>query len=98
MSLHHDLESILIQVAQSGLVAGAGIEPGLADTLLKEVSKTVDQHEQLGIPAVLLVPDSIRLLLARFLRRSLPQLKVISHSEVVDSRKIKFVSIVGGNK
>lgn len=98
MSLHHDLESILIQVAQSGLVAGAGIEPGLADTLLKEVSKTVDQHEQLGIPAVLLVPDSIRLLLARFLRRPLPQLRVISHAEVVDSRKIKFVSIVGGNK
>lgn len=98
MSLHHDLESILVQVAQSGLVAGAGIEPGLADTLLKEVSKTVDQHEQLGIPAVLLVPDAIRLLLARFLRRPLPQLKVISHAEVVDSRKIKFVSIVGGNK
>lgn len=98
MSLHHDLENILIQVAQSGLIAGAGIEPGLADTLLKEVSKTVDQHGQLGIPAVLLVPDSIRLLLARFLRRSLPQLRVISHSEVVDSRKIKFVSIVGGNK
>lgn len=98
MSLHHNLESILVQVAQSGLVAGAGIEPGLADTLLKEVSKAVDQHEQLGIPAVLLVPDSIRLLLARFLRRPLPQLKVISHAEVVDSRKIKFVSIVGGNK
>lgn len=98
MSLHHDLESILVQVAHSGLVAGAGIEPGLADTLLKEVSKTIDQHEQIGIPAVLLVPDSIRLLLARFLRRPLPQLRVISHSEVVDSRKIKFVSIVGGNK
>lgn len=98
MSLHHDLESILIQVAQSGLSAGAGMEPGLADTLLKEVSKSVDQHEQLGLLSVLLVPDSIRLLLARFLRRPLPQLRVISHSELVDSRKIKFVSIVGGNK
>jgi len=98
MSLHHELENILIQVMQSGGTQGAGIEPGLADTLLKETRSAALQQEKLGLPIVLLVPGVIRFLLAKFLRRALPQLRVLSHSEIPDSRKIKITSIVGGNK
>jgi len=96
MSLNHDLESILMQAVQSSTVSGAGIEPGLADTLLKEAGAAAQRQEQLGLPVVLLVPAQIRVLLSRFLRRAIPQLKVISHSEVPDSRSIKVTSIVGG--
>ena len=56
MSLHHELENILIQVMQSGGVQGTGIEPGLADTLLKEARSAALQQEKLGLPIVLLVP------------------------------------------
>ncbi len=98
MSLHPELESILIQVVQSDPVAGGGIEPGLADTLIRETSNSVKRLEELGLPVVLIVPDAIRLLLSRFLRRTLPQLKVLAHSEIPDTRKIKFISIIGGNK
>ncbi len=96
MSLNHDLESILMQAVQSSTVSGAGIEPGLADTLLKEAGAAAQRQEQLGLPVVLLVPAQIRVLLSRFLRRAIPQLKVISHSEVPDSRSIKVTSIAGG--
>ncbi|TXI19744.1 MAG: flagellar biosynthesis protein FlhA [Nitrosomonas sp.] len=99
MSLHHELENILIQVMQTGDSQGsAGIEPGLAETLLKEARNAVQQQEKLGLPLVLLVPNAIRFLLAKFLRRALPQLCVLSHSEIPISRKIKITSIVGGNK
>ncbi|MBY0485231.1 flagellar biosynthesis protein FlhA [Nitrosomonas sp.] len=98
MSLHHELENILLQVMQSGGVQGTGIEPGLADTLLKEARSAALQQEKLGLPIVLLVPGAIRFLLAKFLRRALPQLRVLSHSEIPDSRKIKITSLVGGNK
>ncbi|WP_394809009.1 flagellar biosynthesis protein FlhA [Nitrosomonas sp.] len=98
MGLHHELENILIQVMQSGGAQGTGIEPGLADTLLKEARSAALQQEKLGLPIVLLVPGAIRFLLAKFLRRALPQLRVLSHSEIPDSRKIKLTSIVGGNK
>jgi flagellar biosynthesis protein FlhA len=96
MSLNHDLERILMQAVQSSTVSGAGIEPGLADTLLTEASAAAQHQEQLGLPAVLLVPAQIRVLLSRFLRRAIPQLKVISHSEIPDSRTIKVTSILGG--
>jgi flagellar biosynthesis protein FlhA len=42
------------------------------------------------------VPPPLRVLLSRFLRRAIPQLKVMSHAEVPDTRAIKVVSIVGG--
>ena len=94
MSLHHELENILLQVMQTG----SGIEPGLADTLLKEAQISASHQEKMGLPIVLLVPSSIRQLLAKFLRRVLPQLKVLSHSEIPDTRKIKITSIIGGSQ
>jgi len=96
MSLNHNLQRILMQAVQSSTVGGAGIEPGLADTLLKEASAAAQRQEQLGLPVVLLVPAQLRVLLSRFLRRAIPQLKVISHSEVPDSSSIKVTSILGG--
>ncbi len=98
MTLHHELENILVQVIQTGGKEGAGMEPGLADTLLKEATLAAQQQEQLGHQIVLLVPGTIRALLSRFLRRALPQLRVLSHSEIPDTRKIKVTSIIGGNK
>jgi flagellar biosynthesis protein FlhA len=97
MNLHHELEAVLAQAVGSGVTAGGGIEPGLADTLLKGATVAAQRQEQLGLPIVLLVPSSIRMLLARFLRRALPQLRVLSHSEIPDSRKIKITSVLGGN-
>ena len=99
MSLHHELERILIQAMQTGNTqAGAGIEPGLADTLLREAHNAAQHQEKLGLPIVLIVPGTIRILLAKFLRRSLPQLRVLSHSEIPESKKIKITSVIGGSK
>ena len=56
----------------------------------------VQQREQLGQPSVLLVPGPLRGLLSRFLRRSAPQLKVLSQSEIPDNRTIKVVGVLGG--
>jgi flagellar biosynthesis protein FlhA len=95
MSLDPTLERLLAQ-AVSGGSPNASFEPGLADTLLRETASAAERQEALGLPAVLLVPASLRLLLSRFLRRSVPQLKVLSHNEVPEHRIIKVTSIIGG--
>lgn len=38
----------------------------------------------------------LRALLARFLRRTLPQLMVISNMELTDNRQIRMTSTIGG--
>lgn len=95
MSLDPQLERVLLQ-AVSGNGDNATIEPGLADTLVRETVAAARRQEELGLPAVLLVPSNLRTLLSRFLRRAVTQLKVLAHSEVPESRTIKVTSIIGG--
>jgi flagellar biosynthesis protein FlhA len=94
MALDPSLERMLAQAVQGSGSAG-GIEPGLADALLKETANAAQRQEDMGLPAVLLVPGQIRWLLSRFLRRAWPTLKVIANSEVPDSRTIKVTTIIG---
>lgn len=97
MSLDPTLERLLTQ-AVSGASAHTSIEPSLAQTLLTETAQAALRQENIGVVPVLLVPSSIRLLLSRFLRRSVPQLKVLSHAEVPENRKIKITAVIGAQK
>ncbi|MDP2822973.1 MAG: flagellar biosynthesis protein FlhA [Sulfuritalea sp.] len=97
MALDPSLERILGQALQGGSDAG-GIEPGLAETLLRETAAAAQHQEDLGLPPVLLVPGNLRWLLSRFLRRAVQQLKVIANGEVPDSKIIKVTSIIGARK
>ncbi|ECJ2966524.1 flagellar biosynthesis FlhA domain protein, partial [Shigella flexneri] len=45
---------------------------------------------------VLLVNHALRPLLSRFLRRSLPQLVVLSNLELSDNRHIRMTATIGG--
>ncbi|BBP03812.1 flagellar biosynthesis protein FlhA [Sulfuriferula plumbiphila] len=96
MTLDSRLERLLMQALQANGPEGAGIEPGLADMLATQAELATRQQEQLGFTPVLLVPGPLRALLARFLRRALPQLKVLSHAELPDSKTIRVTSLVGG--
>ncbi|MEY3807642.1 MAG: flagellar biosynthesis protein FlhA [Pseudomonadota bacterium] len=95
MTLDNRLEQLLLQTLQSSGSTGGGIEPGLAETLSVQAAKSTQLQEQLGYTPVLLVPAPLRIMLARFLRRSLPQLKVLSHAELPDSHTIKVTNLVG---
>jgi flagellar biosynthesis protein FlhA len=95
IALDQSLERLLLQTLQAGNDA-AGMEPGLADTLLERTQASTQRQEALGHPPVLLTPAVLRPLLARFLRRTVPQLKVLSHAEVPEGKQIKVTSLVGG--
>jgi flagellar biosynthesis protein FlhA len=71
MALEPGLERLLGQALQGGGDAG-GIEPGLADTCCAKPPVAAQHQEDLGLPAVLLVPPNLRWLLSRFLRRAVP--------------------------
>ena len=95
MTLDPSLERLLAQAVAGG-GENASFEPGLADTLVRETMQAARRQEELGLAAVLIVPASLRLLLSRFLRRSVPQLKVLAHNEIPETRIIKVTSIIGG--
>jgi flagellar biosynthesis protein FlhA len=94
MGLDSNLERVLSQALSTG--ANPGLEPGLAHTLLTETQRAIVRQQNTGLPPVLLVQHALRAMLARFLRRSLPQLKVLSYAEVPETRTIKVVNLIGG--
>lgn len=89
------LDSALDRVLLQALGNSAGLEPGLADRLLREAQQAMDRQAELGLAPVLVVQHPLRVLLARFLRRSLPQLKVLSHAEIPDTRTIQVTATIG---
>jgi flagellar biosynthesis protein FlhA len=95
MALEPGLERLLGQAVQGTAGDGSGIEPGLADTLLRETVAAAQRQESLGLPAVLMVPGSLRWLLSRFLRRAWPALKVLANAEVPEARTIKVTTVIG---
>jgi flagellar biosynthesis protein FlhA len=96
MTLDNRLERLLMQALQTSGPDGTGIEPGLADTIVTQTEQATRSQEQMGLTPVLLVPAPLRALLARFLRRALPQLKVLSQAELPESKTIKVTRLVGG--
>ena len=96
MTLEPQLENVLMQAVQSK--AGGGLEPGLAENLLSSAAQQTEQVEIQGYNPVLLTAPGLRPLLARFLRRALPQLRVISHNEIPDNKSIRIIAVIGGSK
>jgi flagellar biosynthesis protein FlhA len=95
VTLEPQLENILLS-AVSGNSQG-GLEPGLAERVLKQASELSEQLEQQGLSTVLIAPAQLRPMLSRFLRRSIPGLRVIAHTEIPDSKTIRIVGMLGAN-
>lgn len=91
ISLDGRLENVLTQA----LTTSGALEPGLADTLLQEAAKAVEQQESVGDPAVLVVSPVLRPSLSRFLRQQLPQLGVLSTQEVPEERMMRVTAVIG---
>ncbi len=91
-ALDPDLERVLGNAMGRG---DAAIEPMLAERLLQDANRAVDNMDALGKPAVLLVPDRLRNPLARLFRRTVPRLKLLAHSEIPESRTIRVTMTLG---
>ncbi|GGP26315.1 flagellar biosynthesis protein FlhA [Silvimonas amylolytica] len=94
ITLEPHLENILLNAA-TGKSQG-GLEPGLAERLLKQASNVTEELEAQGFNPVLITPGNLRPMLSRFLRRSIPNLRVIAHNEIPDTKSIRIVGVLGG--
>jgi len=95
MTLDSNLERLLMQAMQVN-VDGYAIEPGLADTLTQQTEQAAQRQEQMGLSPVLIVVPALRMSLAKFLRRSVPNLRVLSHDELPESRTVRVTNLIGG--
>lgn len=96
ITLHPDMEQMLLDTAVANSSHGfAGIDPGLAETLLSEVQEKSQKSEANGQCPVILVSDRLRLWLTRFVRGTNPRLKVLAYTEVASNKRIKVIATIG---
>lgn len=96
ITLDPGLEHILQTSLQAGDGSGgAAFEPGLAERMHQAIQKAAQKQELNGEPSVLLVAAPLRQVLARFLRRTIANLHVLSYNELPDNKQIKVVASVG---
>lgn len=92
IGLELSLEQLLIQATQSG----SAIEPGIAESLMKQTEQALMHQEEVGAPPVMLVNPALRLMLSRYLRRIFPQMAVLSSQEINTPRNVRMTWLIGG--
>ncbi|OUR60313.1 flagellar biosynthesis protein FlhA [Colwellia sp. 39_35_sub15_T18] len=95
ITLAPELEQMLHQSMQMAGDDGAGIEPGLAERLQKSLTDGAQQQEMAGETPILLTSGILRTVLAKFVKYTIPGLRVISYQEIPDDKQIKIVSAIG---
>ena len=94
IALDQDLEKLLVQsLGAPGEVPA--FEPGLVDALQRNAAAVAKRQEEIGVTPTLLVPDRLRLPLARLLKRAAPRLRVLGHAEVPETSVIRVNNVLG---
>lgn len=101
ITLDPALEQLLLNTVQQAQKAGAEdsafIEPSLGERLIQSLVKAAQKQEMAGKPLVLLVAAPLRSLLARFVRNSIPDMRVLAYTEIPDNKQITIDANVGAN-
>lgn len=87
------LERVLLQAMGNN----GALEPGLADNLLNDTQRIIQDQEDRGEAPVLVVPPALRASLSRFLRHHLPHMAVLSSAEIPEERIIRVSAVIGGS-
>ncbi|MCL4775204.1 MAG: FHIPEP family type III secretion protein, partial [Burkholderiaceae bacterium] len=93
VAIEPELENLLVQALAQG--AGGSLEPGVAEYLVTASAQAAQAQEDAGHSACLLVPDRIRVPLARLLKKAAPRLRVLGHAEIPDTHSIRIGRLIG---
>jgi flagellar biosynthesis protein FlhA len=94
IALDQNLEKVLTQ-SLGGPGDAPAFEPGLVDLLQRGAAAAAKRQEDAGLSPTLLVPDRLRVPLARLLKRAAPRLRVLGHAEVPETSAIRVSNVLG---
>ncbi len=95
MTLAPELEQLLHNVLTNGAPGQSiVIEPGLAESLFSALREASHVVEDQGSPAVLVVAPTIRPWLSKMVRHRIPEMTVLSYTEIPDDQAVKVIYTV----
>ncbi|MFZ4405016.1 MAG: flagellar biosynthesis protein FlhA, partial [Pseudobdellovibrionaceae bacterium] len=95
MTLHPNIEEM---VANALLQTEQGIQlvmdPNTAHKIINEIARTVENHPEVASQPILLTSPTSRRHLYKLVSRFIPQMVVLSHSELTSDANVKSVALV----
>ncbi len=70
----------------------------MASRLQQSLMQASNNQEMEGEPSILLTSGMLRATLSRFVKNTIPALRVLSYQEIPDDKQIKIVSVIGNNQ
>ncbi len=95
LSLDREVEDVVadaVQVSEQG--SYLAIEPGLAQRILSSIRQSMESFERSGTTPALLTSPTVRRHLKKLTERFIPNLAILSHSEIPPYIKIQSIGMV----
>ncbi len=94
-TLSPKLEQLLQKTIHEGPESYFALEPTLAEKMQDSVRDLAQQQEAVGLPPVLLVTSSLRIMLSKLFKTSVKNLHILSFDEIPESKRINIMASVG---
>ncbi|MGB0379456.1 MAG: flagellar biosynthesis protein FlhA [Luminiphilus sp.] len=96
ITLAPDLEKLL-ESSRTGVETDhITLDPTLANSMIESLRSEAEKIQDLGAAATLVVSPTLRTWMSRFVRVRVPDLTVLSYTEIPDDQRIQVQSSIGG--
>ena len=96
MTLTPELEQLMLRTARQSGEEGLILEGTLAQQLMRSINETSEKLSAEGRPSIMVVAPQIRRLLSDFVRSHVPDIIILSFTELPENRRVEVYATIGG--
>ena len=96
MTLTPELEQLMLRTARQSGDEGLILEGTLAQQLMRSINDTSEKLSAEGRPSIMVVAPQIRRLFSDFVRSHVPDIIILSFTELPENRRVEVYATIGG--
>ena len=96
MTLSPELEQLMLRTARQSGDEGLILEGTLAQQLMRSINETSEKLSAEGRPSIMVVAPQIRRLFSDFVRSHVPDIIILSFTELPENRRVEVYATIGG--
>lgn len=96
MTLTPELEQLMLRTARQSGDEGLILEGTLAQELMRSINDTSEKLSAEGRPSIMVVAPQIRRLFSDFVRSHVPDIIILSFTELPENRRVEVYATIGG--
>ena len=96
MTLTPELEQLMLRTVRQNGEDGLVLEGSLAEQLMRSINDTSEKLSAAGRPTIMVVAPQIRRVFSDFVRAHIPDMIILSFTELPENRRVEVYATIGG--